>query len=54
MLLVDSSTAVGPMINTFKKALAVFVDTLPPQHEVAFIASSRGDVRLQMSARRPF
>jgi hypothetical protein len=27
------------MVNTIKKALAVFVDTLPPQHEVAFISS---------------
>ena len=39
VLMVDSSTPVGPMINTFKKALAAFVDTLPPQHEVAFISS---------------
>lgn len=39
VLMVDSSTPVGPMINTFRKALAEFVDTLPPQHEVAFISS---------------
>ena len=39
VLMVDSSTSVGPMINMFKKALAAFVDTLPPQHEVAFISS---------------
>jgi hypothetical protein len=39
VLMVDSSTPVGPMINTFKKALATFLDTLPPQHEVAFISS---------------
>ena len=39
VLMVDSSTPVGPMVNTIKKALAVFVDTLPPQHEVAFISS---------------
>jgi hypothetical protein len=39
VLMVDSSTPVGPMINSFKKALATFVDTLPPQHEVAFISS---------------
>jgi len=39
VLMVDSSGPVAPMINTFKKALAVFVDTLPPQHEVAFISS---------------
>ena len=39
VLMVDSSTPVGPMVNTFKKALAVFADTLPPQHEVAFISS---------------
>ena len=39
VLMVDSSTPVGPMINSFKKALATFVDTLPPHHEVAFISS---------------
>jgi hypothetical protein len=39
VLMVDSSTPVGPMINTFKKALSTFLDTLPPQHEVAFISS---------------
>src|SRR5687768_8494224 len=39
VLMVDSSTPVGPMINTFKKALATFVETLPPHHEVAFISS---------------
>ena len=39
VLMVDSSTPVGPMVNTFKKALDKFVDTLPPQHEVAFISS---------------
>src|SRR5687767_7040991 len=35
VLMVDSSTPVGPMINSVKKALAVFIETLPPQHEVA-------------------
>src|SRR5687768_10445788 len=39
VLMVDSSTPVGPMVNTFKKALMAFVDTLPPQHEIAFISS---------------
>ena len=39
VLMVDSSTPVGSMINSFKKALTVFVDTLPPQHEVAFVSS---------------
>ncbi len=39
VLMVDSSTSVGPMINTFKKALMAFADTLPPQHEIAFISS---------------
>jgi hypothetical protein len=46
VLMVDSSTPVGPMANTFKKALAVFVDTLPPQHEVVFI-SSGGQIRVR-------
>jgi hypothetical protein len=39
VLMVDSSTPVAPMVNSFKKALATFADTLPPQHEVAFISS---------------
>lgn len=39
VLMVDSSTPVGAVINSFKKGLATFVDTLPPQHEVAFISS---------------
>ena len=39
VLMVDSSTPVAPMVNTFKKALATFADTLPPQHELAFISS---------------
>jgi hypothetical protein len=39
VLMVDSSTPVAAMVNSFKKALATFADTLPPQHEVAFISS---------------
>jgi hypothetical protein len=39
VLMVDSSTSVGPMINTFKKAFMACADTLPPQHEIAFISS---------------
>jgi hypothetical protein len=46
VLLVDSSTPVGPHINNFKAALTAFVDTLPPQHEVAFI-SSGGQIRVR-------
>ena len=46
VLMVDSSTPVGPLIYNFKTALAGFVDTLPPQHEVAFI-SSGGQIRVR-------
>jgi hypothetical protein len=46
VLMADSSAAVGPAATTFKKALAVFVDTLPPQHEVAFV-SSGGQIRVR-------
>ena len=46
VLLVDSSTPVGPMINQFKAALTAFVDTLPPLHQVAFI-SSGGQIRVR-------
>jgi hypothetical protein len=46
VLMVDSSTPVGPLINDFKTALTGFVDTLPPQHQVAFI-SSGGQIRVR-------
>lgn len=46
VLMVDSSTPVAPMISDFKTALEGFVDTLPPQHEVAFI-SSGGQIRVR-------
>src|SRR5688572_4080181 len=39
VLLVDSSTAVAQMLNQFRPALTTFLDTLPPQHEVAFITT---------------
>jgi hypothetical protein len=46
VLMVDSSTPVGRMINDFKAALQAFAETLPPQHEVAFI-SSGGQIRVR-------
>lgn len=46
VLMVDSSTPVGPMTNTFKKALAAFADALPLPHQVAFI-SSGGQIRVR-------
>lgn len=46
VLLVDSSTAMGPMINSFRTALNAFVDTLPAQHEIAFI-STGGQIRVR-------
>jgi hypothetical protein len=46
VLMVDSSTVVAPMVTQFKTALAAFVDTLPPQHQVAFI-SSGGQIRVR-------
>ena len=46
VLMVDSSTPVGPVISHFKTALTGFVDTLPPQHEVAFI-STGGQIRVR-------
>ena len=52
VLMVDSSTPVGPMINDFKTALESFVDILPPQHEVAFI-SSGGQIRVRTRPNDP-
>lgn len=46
VLLVDSSTPVGPMITDIKSALTAFADTLPAHHEVAFI-SSGGQIRVR-------
>ena len=46
VLLVDSSTAMGPMLNSFRLALNAFVDTVPPEHEITFI-SSGGQIRVR-------
>jgi hypothetical protein len=45
-LLVDSSTATQPMMTMFKNALNVFIETLPPEHEIAFITSG-GQIRVR-------
>ncbi len=45
-LLVDSSTAVGPMVNSFRTALDAFANTLPPEHEITFI-STGGQIRVR-------
>lgn len=49
VLLVDSSTAMGPMINSFRTALNAFVDELPESEEVVFI-SSGGQLRIRTTA----
>ena len=46
VLLVDSSTAMGPMLASFRTALTTFFDTLPAPHEIAFI-SSGGQLRVR-------
>ncbi len=46
VLLADSSTAMGPMLNSFRGALTAFFDTLPPPHEIAFV-SSGGQLRVR-------
>ena len=46
VLLVDSSTTVGPMMNNFRTALNAFIDELPETEEVAFI-SSGGQIRVR-------
>jgi hypothetical protein len=52
VLMVDSSTPVGPMINDVKLALTAFADTLPAHHEVAFI-SSGGQIRVRTRPNDP-
>lgn len=46
LLLVDSSTSMDPMMNTFRDALNAFVDAVPPEHEIAFI-STGGQLRVR-------
>ena len=46
VLMVDSSTATGPMMNTFRIALNAFSDMLPPEHEVSFITTG-GQIRVR-------
>ena len=46
VLMVDSSTPVGPMINQMKTALNAFADSLPETEEVAFV-SSGGQIRVR-------
>jgi len=49
VLLCDSSTTMGPMINAYRVALHAFVDLLPPEFEVAFV-SSGGQIRVRTQA----
>lgn len=46
VLLVDSSAAMGPMINNFRAALNAFIDTLPAEHEITFITTG-GQIRVR-------
>ena len=49
VLMVDSSTAVGPMMSTFRTALNAFVNELPESEEVVFI-SSGGQLRVRATS----
>jgi hypothetical protein len=46
VLLVDSSSAMSQMLNHFRAGVNVFLDTLPPEHEVVFI-STGGQIRIR-------
>ncbi len=48
VLLVDSSTSMGPMMARFREALNGFIDLMPPEDEVAFISTGG-----QLRARTP-
>lgn len=50
VLMVDSSTQVGPMINNFRTALTAFADALPESEEVVFV-SSGGQIRVRSQAK---
>ena len=47
VLLVDSSSAVGKMLNHFRAGLNTFFDTLGPEHEVVFITTG-GQTRIRV------
>jgi hypothetical protein len=47
VLLVDSSSAISPMLNHFRAGLNTFFDTLPPEHEVVFITTG-GQIRIRV------
>ena len=46
VLLVDSSTAITPMMAAFRDGLNAFADAIPPEHDVAFITSG-GQLRVR-------
>jgi hypothetical protein len=46
VLLIDSSTSMAPMVNSFRAALNVFLDALPIEHEVTFITTG-GQIRVR-------
>ncbi|MEO7158047.1 MAG: hypothetical protein ABI039_10815 [Vicinamibacterales bacterium] len=46
VLMVDSSSAIQPMMVSFRNGLNAFVDALPPEHEVAFVTSG-GQIRVR-------
>ena len=49
VLLVNASTAMDPMLNSFRMALNAFVDTLPPEHEITLIRTG-GQIRVRTPA----
>ncbi|MFA5910802.1 MAG: VWA domain-containing protein [Vicinamibacterales bacterium] len=46
VLLVDSSTSMGPMVNSFRAGLHAFADTLPARHEITFVTTG-GQIRVR-------
>ena len=46
VLMVDSSTSIQPMMLSFRNALNLFADALPPEHEVTFVTSG-GQIRVR-------
>ena len=47
VLLVDSSSAMSPMLTHFRAALQAFLDAVPAQHEIALI-STGGQLRIRV------
>jgi hypothetical protein len=48
LLIVDSSSSVAPMLNSFRSGLSAFMSSLPPETEVAMVTTG-GQLRVRLT-----